>query len=181
MLFFGRIEVYKGVFLILDVAEQLEQEMPGQFAWKICGTGSALENLRKQVEERKLGHLVDVTGRLVAKQDVLDAFSWAHAMIVPTTSGFNEALAMTAAESILTGRPVVLSTVVPAWELLGDAAIKAEAENVDSFVEAVRTLATSPELYERSRKATATVQGQFYDTSLELGTVLGRAITDLTS
>ena len=60
----------------------------------------------------------------------METLSWAHAMIVPTTSEFKEGFAMVAAESVLAGRPVVLSDVVPAWESLDCAAIKCDTNSV---------------------------------------------------
>jgi glycosyltransferase involved in cell wall biosynthesis len=144
VLFLGRIEEVKGVFLILSIAERLERELPGQFAWKIVGSGPASEALERQVEERKLARLVEVPGRLANEQEALETFGWAHCHVVPTTGGFSEGLAMTAAEAVLAGRPVVMSKVVPAWEVLGEAAIRAETNNVDSFVDAFRKLALEP-------------------------------------
>jgi hypothetical protein len=86
---------------------------------------------------------------------------------------------MTAAEGVLAGRPVVLSTVVPAWEVLGGAAIVAQAEDVDSFVSAFRRLLLEPDYYEQCKHATADAQAQFYYEPAGLGAVLGRAISAL--
>lgn len=176
VLFVGRIERIKGVFLILSMAERLEQQMPGQFRWKIIGVGSASAELENEVSSRNLSNIVEVTGRLPRKS-VVEAYGWAHANVVPTTAEYIEGLAMTAAEAVLAGRPVVLSTVVPAWEVLGDAAIRVDAGNVDSFVDAFRKLALDADYYERCRRATIDAQAQFCNASEGLGTVLGRAIS----
>ena len=47
---------------------------------------------------------------------------------------------MTAAEAVLAGRPVVLNTVVPALEVLGDAAIPVPPDQVGGFADALRRL-----------------------------------------
>jgi glycosyltransferase involved in cell wall biosynthesis len=177
VVFVGRVEESKGVFMIPSIAEQLEKEFPGQFAWKIVGGGGALEPLRKQIADRKLSH-VETTGR-ISNAQLIEALGWAHAMVAPTTSGFCEGLAMTAAEGVLAGRPVVLSSVVPAWEVLGDAAIVAQAENIDSFVDAFRRLLLEPDYYEHCRRATVEARQQFYHEPAGLGAVLGRAISAL--
>jgi glycosyltransferase involved in cell wall biosynthesis len=178
VLFVGRVEEFKGVFLIVSMAERLEMEMPGQFCWKIIGKGAASDALTREVAERGMSGVIDVPGRL-PREEVLEAFSWAHATVVPTTGEYTEGLAMTAAESILAGRPVVLSDVVPAWEVLGDAAIRVETGKVDGFVGAFRKLALDPAYYRHCQQATRSVQEQFYQTSQGLGAVVGGAITTL--
>jgi len=177
VLFMGRIEQSKGVFLILEIAERLEREMPGRFQWRIVGSGSAFEALQREAGERGLSRTVSIETSLRNQEKALETLGWAHAMVVPTTSQFSEGLAMTAAEAVLAGRPVVVSSVVPAWQVLGGAAIKAEADNVESFVEAFRKLALDPDWYEACRAAGAAVRAQFYDRSQGLGNALGRAVT----
>jgi len=86
---------------------------------------------------------------------------------------------MTACECVLAGRPIVLSDVVPAWEVLGDADIKCKTDSVDSFVEELKRLATDYAYYERHRRATADVQEQFYDRQQGIGNVLMRAVAGL--
>jgi len=86
---------------------------------------------------------------------------------------------MTAVEGILTGRPVVLSSVVPAAEVLGNATIVADTEDVESFARAFRGLLLNPGEYQAHQQATRAVQAQFYDQSVGLGNILGRAIEEL--
>lgn len=178
VLYVGRIEESKGVFFILSIARKLEQEMPGQLTWKIVGHGGASAELARQIETRNLGRVIEFAGKL-SSDKVLEAYGWAHATIVPTTSRYREGMAMTAIEAILAGRPVVISDVVPAGEVLGDAAIKAATDDVDSFVAVFRKLATDPSYYDAHCAAPARVRDQFYDTSQGLGDVLGRAISSL--
>ena len=178
ILYVGRIEESKGVFLILSMAEKLEREMPGQVIWRIFGYGSASEELARQVKQRKLGHLIEIAGKL-SPAKVQEAYGWAHATVVPTTSQYREGLAMTAVEATLAGRPVVISEVVPAGEVLGEAAISVTTDDVDSFVAAFRKLVTDRSYYEAHCCAPAAVQEQFYDVSQGLGFVLGRAISTL--
>lgn len=177
VLFMGRVEESKGVFMILSMAERLEQEFPGQFVWKIVGSGTALESLRKEVNVRKLSQ-VTITGSLSSKQ-LVEALGWSHAVVAPTTSRFNEGFALTAAEAVLAGRPVVLSSVVPAREVLGGAAIVAQADDVESFVSAFRRLLLDASYFDKCQEATVTARAQFHDKSMGLGVVLGHAISDL--
>lgn len=179
VLFLGRLEEDKGVFLILSIAERLQQEMRDHFRWRIIGSGSAFEYLKREVEERNLNSIVDILDKLPNDEKALEVLGWCHAMVVPTTSRFCEGLAMTAAESVLAGRPVVVSATVPAWEILGDAAVKAETDNIESFVQAFKKLALNPSFYQSSQGATRAAQAQFYDRSQGLGAVCGRALAGL--
>lgn len=179
VLFLGRVEEFKGVFLILSMAERLETEMPGSFKWRIFGAGAASDRLQTQIRERNLAEFVHAGRMLPNEQSAMETLGWAHAMIVPTTSQFKEGLAMTAAECVLAGRPVVLSDVVPAWEILGEAGIKCRTDSVDSFVDSLKKLALDPAYYEKHRRATKNVQAQFYDRQQGVGNVILRAVAAL--
>jgi glycosyltransferase involved in cell wall biosynthesis len=176
VLFLGRFENIKGVWLIADIARRLEAECPGAFRWRMVGSGSEFEELKASIVSAGLEQVVRVEGSLPSEEAALETMGWADAMIVPTMPDFCEGLAMTAAECVLAGRPVVVSSVVPAWEVLGGAALKAEAGNVASFAEAFKRLAFEPGCYEDCQRATTGVQGQFYDRGQGLGNVLGRAV-----
>ena len=179
VLFLGRFQNIKGIYLIVLLAKQLEAEYPGAFRWRMVGSGSEVEALKQSIVNAGVGHVVTVEGSLPSEEVALETMGWAHAMIVPTMNDFCEGLAMTAAECVLAGRPVVVSDVVPAWEVLGGAALKAEAGNVAAFADVLKRLAFEPGCYEACRQATAAVQGQFYDRGQGLGSVLGGAVLAL--
>jgi glycosyltransferase involved in cell wall biosynthesis len=179
ILFLGRLETIKGVWLMLDLARQLEAEHPGAFRWRMVGYGSEFDPLKQSIVAAGLDQAVRVESSLPDEEAALNTMGWAHAMIVPTMPDFCEGLAMTAAECVLAGRPVVVSSVVPAWEVLGGAALKAEAGSVASFAAVLKRLAFEPGCYDACQRATAQVQGQFYDRSQGLGNVLGRAVLAL--
>jgi glycosyltransferase involved in cell wall biosynthesis len=176
VLFLGRFENIKGIYLIVLLAQQLEAEHPGAFRWKMVGSGVEFEQLKQSIVNVGVEHVMQVEGSLPSEAAAVETMGWAHAMIVPTMNDFCEGLAMTAAECVLAGRPVVVSEVVPAWEVLGGAALKAEAGSVSSFADALKRLAFEPGCYEACQRATLAVRGQFYDRSRGLGNVLGRAV-----
>ena len=179
VLFLGRLETIKGVWLMLDLVRELEAENPGAFRWRMVGYGSQSEPLKQSIVTAGLEQVVQVGSSLPSEEAALKTMGWAHAMIVPTMPDFCEGLAMTAAECVLAGRPVVVSSGVPAWEVLGGAALKAEAGNVASFAAALKRLAFEPACYEACQRATSAVQGQFCDRSQGLGNVLGRAVFEV--
>ena len=146
IMYVGRIERYKGVFDILEMAQKIEALAPGRVRWEVCGSGPDLEELRRQQLAMGLESIVLIRG-WVSLQDMRDVFGRSHMSIVPTRSGFSEGLAMTAAEAILAGRPVITNPIVPALEVLRPACIEARSEDVDSYVEGILKLIDDPDQY----------------------------------
>ena len=176
IMFMGRIEKYKGVFDIVEMAEKLEQKYPNKFRWRVYGTGSDLDALKALVIEKKLSDVFNVAGWINLEQ-VIQAYSECHLSIVPTTSGFNEGLAMTVVESILAGRPVITSQVVPAMNEVKSACYEAVTNDVNSYVLAVERIASDQSLYESMVLACKSEGMPFLDRSNGLSSVLKQAIT----
>ncbi len=162
MMFIGRVDRIKGVFDILEIARRIEDSHPGLIRWEICGRGRDFDELSKRHVELRLSDVVNLRG-WTSLEDLVDVYSRTHASIVPTRSTFTEGLAMTAAEAVLAGRPVVTNPVVPALEVLRLACVEARTDDVDSHLQAVLQIATDSELYDRACKACQGYQAQFYD------------------
>ena len=63
-----------------------------------------------------------------------------HAVIVPTTSRFEEGFNMVCAEAILAGRPVITSQVCPALEYVRAAAVEVPPDNIEEYCQAILKL-----------------------------------------
>jgi glycogen synthase len=162
ILFLGRIDSAKGAFDILEMAQKVESHAPGRVHWDICGDGPRYEELRLRHRNMDLDSVVSLHGWVRPEmQQNLRALS--HAVIVPTRSNFAEGFAMTAAEAILSGRPVITNRVVPALEVLGPACVEARPDDVDSYVEQILKLVNNPEWYRTLCEACPALQRQFYD------------------
>jgi glycogen(starch) synthase len=178
ILFVGRVEANKGVFDLVAMAERLDFLLPGQFEWHVCGDGSASTELARQVRARGLDDVVFLLGKL--DQGALrNQYGWAHLLVVPTRSEIGEGLSMAAAEAVLAGRPVVSSSVTPAIDVLGDAFVAAQPDDVESYVAAIRRLAEDGTEYARRAAACTVVQQQFLDPENGLRAALARAIASL--
>lgn len=175
VVFIGRIEDNKGVFLILDAAAALERWRPARFARRIFGAGTAADELTRQIHDRHLDGIVNFEGYL-RREDAAAVYAWAHAAVAPTTSGFSEGFCMSVAEAALMGRPLIISSVVPAGELLGDAAISIPADDSGGLERRGQPARRRLGFYAARQAATAAAGVEFYDTSRGLGAVLGRAI-----
>ena len=83
-MFAERIEKNKGVFDILDMAEALDDD---NVTFHICGDGSALKALIKEIQQRALENRVFIHGKL-KRPDLLPIYAQAHVVIIPTRSDF---------------------------------------------------------------------------------------------
>jgi glycosyltransferase involved in cell wall biosynthesis len=176
VMFIGRVVEAKGVLDIPRMARFVEDREPGAVHWTICGRGDALEDVRALVSELNVGSVVDVPG-WISLETLQDLYAKSHCWIIPTRSGFAEGLAMTAAESIMAGRPIVSNPIVPALEILAPAAVAARSNDWESHAEAVLALAQDRQLYCRLQAACAPLGKQFFDRERGLTAVLVRLLS----
>ncbi len=175
IMYIGRIIRNKGVFDILEMAKKIEGKAPGRVRWEICGSGPDLQEIKRLWDEMDLKNIVTVHG-WTSSQDLQDVYARSHVSIVPTRSDYREGLAMTAAEAILAGRPIITSPVVPALEVLRPACVKAQTDDVDSYVAAILKLIDDPSQYHDLCKACTDLQRQFYDREQGLRAVLKKLL-----
>lgn len=143
IIYVGRIEVDKGVFDLLKIAEKVEQARPGQCLWHMCGNGSQEDQLKQEIEARKLKN-VHYLGRQ-PRDPLLLQFNWAQLVIVPTPSSFGEGLSLAAVEAFLTYRPTLTNPVVPAIEVLDGAMLEAKTDDIESYVAAILKILDNPQ------------------------------------
>ena len=175
IMYIGRIIRIKGVFDILEIARKIESQAPGRVRWEICGSGPDLDELRRQQVQMSLAEVVTIRG-WTPLSDLQGVYARTHISIVPTRSNYSEGLAMTAAEAILAGRPVVTNPVVPAFEVLRPACIEAQTNDVDSYVAAILKLTDNPSQYKALCDACPALRDQFYDRQQGLTAVLKKTI-----
>jgi glycosyltransferase involved in cell wall biosynthesis len=174
VMFIGRVERMKGVFDILEMARWVNERAPGRVQWRICGRGPDLDELTRQREAMGLQDCVELLG-WVGLDELQAVYERSHACIVPTRSIFTEALAMTAVEAVLAGRPLVSNPVVPATELLAPACLLGRTDDAASHAAAVLELATNEATYERLRAACKGLASEFIDPARSLE----RAVHDI--
>jgi glycogen synthase len=175
IVFAGRVERNKGVFDILEMAQRLDQMLPGQLRWDICGSGSDLDELRQQHEAMQLQAIVSVHG-WTSPADLRAIQGRSHLSIVPTRSDFAEGIAKTAIEAVLAGRPVLTSSVTPALDVLRSAAIEARTDDVESYVDAIQLLIGDEDRYRKLIEACRKLQDPFYDGEKGFKNVLKQSI-----
>jgi glycosyltransferase involved in cell wall biosynthesis len=103
-LFFGRIEAYKGLGLLLQAAELLASKGL-TFRLVIAGKGSALDQYRPQIQDKLWVELID---RHIHADEIPQIFARASAVVLPYTDATQSGVA---AMAFGFGRPVVATNV----------------------------------------------------------------------
>lgn len=177
LLYSGRVEADKGVFLLVDAVEQLVREKHLQIHLDICGDGNALPALHDEIHRRNLSSRIALHGHCQSRE-LHDFLARSHVLVVPTTSHFVEGFNKVVAEGILAGRPVIATRVCPATDLLGDALLTVEPDCSDALLQPICRLADDPALFERLRQATLTHRDRFFDPRNSWKETLNRTLAD---
>ena len=150
IVFVGRVEAAKGVYILLEVAKQLRAKGYEDFVFHICGTGSHLDSLSGAVEQLGLARNFVCHG--YCNQETLkQIYAQSHVVIVPTTTEFVEGFNKVVLEGVLCGRPVVTSSACPSLSVVKEAAVEATPDSAEDYYRAVVQLMTDKELYEAKR------------------------------
>ncbi len=176
VLFLGRVEVNKGVMLLLEAFRTLASAHP-DLQMRIVGDGGAVPDLQRAVAElpTSLRHRVRIAGPANGS-DVFSELARADLLVCPTTSEFAEGLAKTPIEAMLAGVPAVLSANVPAAALLGNAARIVASDSSEALIEGIDALIRKPELLSEMSRAAERQRISFFDRSLSFGTQVLEAI-----
>ena len=175
ILFAGRIEENKGVFLLLEIAKRFKKSGINVH-FDICGDGSALKALREAANDNKLNDTFICHGycnRQVMQRMFLDA----DLVVVPTMTDFNEGFNKVIVEAVLADRPVVTSKVCPAQEYVQDALVLAVPNNVDSYEQALLEVLFNEEMTQRMSKAAHRYKTLFTDLNNSWGNGVSLIIT----
>jgi glycosyltransferase involved in cell wall biosynthesis len=175
-MFVGRIEADKGVFNLLEIAGRLRDKGRNDIAFELCGSGTALEELRARTAERKLETTFVING-WCDHQQLRDVYQRSYAVVVPTTVNFVEGFNQVVVEALLAGRPVITSNVCPAVEYVAPAVLQVPPDDLAAYEQAILRLADEPATYERLRAACAPICRQFLDPETSFRRALVHALS----
>lgn len=159
MLYTGRISADKGVFDVIETARRVDANQPGGAFWEIYGDGQDLAELRERAKDLPY---VSIKGH-AGGDEIRKALARSHAVIVPTSGRFCEGLAKSAVESILAGRPAIVSSTVPAKEVLEGSCVVVDPGDVEGFTKAVLSLASDAAHYEKLQSDCSRHRDAFFD------------------
>lgn len=170
LLYLGRIERAKGVFLLLDAFRTLTATYP-DLTLTFAGGGRAEEALRARLDAGQDPN-VEFVG-LLDSEGVHRQLGNSDLLICPTMTGFNEGLGLVGFEAAAHGVPSVLSSIVPALDLLGDGCAVFEADNGAALAETLEGLVGNDAAYRDLCAGIMHAREKIYDRSLSWGTQLG--------
>lgn len=171
VLFAGRIERFKGVFDLLDIARTLRADGHTDVEIDVCGAGSSLDELKAQVEAAGLTGTFRCHGHCT-RSVMRQMLRGCHVVIVPTTTDFAEGFNQVVVESVLAGRPVITSSVCPALEYVQGAVVEVPPNNVAAYRGAILRLRDDLGLYQSLLRGCEPLRAQFYDLSKGWGAAL---------
>lgn len=176
LLYLGRIERFKGVFMLLDVFTALKPQFP-DLDLTFAGSGNCDDELRAAVKASGLADL-----RFLGKLDsagVHREIAGTDLIICPTMSAFNEGLALVGLEGAAHGIPTLLSSIVPAVDVLGPACRSFRVDDAADLKRALTELITDKEAYATLLKNLEQVRPRLYDPALSWGSQLARVLLEL--
>ena len=168
LLFLGRIETEKGIYDLLAAFETLSQEYPDA-TLEFAGDGSQAQELADAV--KRSAAPVRYLGRLSA-DEVHAKLAQIDLLICPTRSQFNEGLAFVVIEAAVHGVPSLVSSNVPAKDLLAGSVLEYPVDDVSAMQARLRALLADPEIATQLRKGLAPAREAFFDRSKSWGTQL---------
>lgn len=174
LLYLGRIERNKGVLDLVAAFDRLAGAFP-EIRLEIAGAGAAEGDLRAAIAAAEHGARIEYAG-LLAGEGVHAALERADLLICPTRSSFSEGLALVVVEAAVHGVPAVLSSVVPAKELVVGGCVEFEADNTEAFYNALNELLAEPAAYQQLCRGLGDCRDQFFDRSRSWGVQLYRAL-----
>ena len=178
VLFMGRIEAEKGVFDLLAIAQRFLEMGRDDICFDICGTGSALDELRRAVSQLGLEKTFICHG-YCQKPRIRELLGQSHVVIAPTKTDFVEGFCQAAAEGVLAHRPTITSSVCPALSYIRPAIVEVQPNDVQGYGDAILRLCEDEEFYEEKRQGCQAVQEQFYDPSRSWQAALQSILAEL--
>lgn len=174
LIFLGRIEANKGVFFLVDVVERLMQRFP-DLTLELAGSGSAEDDLKTRIGVSPVASRLRFLGHL-SSESVHAKLASSDLLVCPTMSSCSEGLAVVGLEAAAHGIPSILSSVVPASDLLGGSCSVFKADDASSLENVLVRFLIDDHAYRVCCDQTGEVREQLYDPALSWGSGLFRAL-----
>jgi len=152
----GRLSVTKRVEILIDVVEMLHRDGL-KVHLTIVGGGQLEEKLRQLVRQKRLGDIIEITGRIDSEK--MPAIYRQNDILISAT--MQEGMSNAMLEAMATGLPIVTTACEGAEELITDNGIVVENAQPGQIAKAVKKLADDYELRRQMSAAAIKRSQQF--------------------
>jgi glycogen(starch) synthase len=174
LLYLGRMEANKGIFDLLDAFRGLASVHPG-LRLDFAGAGSADAALVEAVAASGFADRIRIHGLLpaTAVHRLLDE---TDLLICPTRSSFAEGLALVVVEAAVHGVPSLLSSIVPAKDLLPGGCRVFPVDDSRALAVELRRIVEEPDLFAELKAKVSDQRKKFTNRPESWGSQLYRSI-----
>ncbi|MHC4396444.1 MAG: glycosyltransferase family 4 protein [Planctomycetota bacterium] len=139
----GRLSVTKRVEMLIDAAEILHRR-DCRLHLTIAGGGGLENKLKKIVLEKKLGNLIEITGR-IESEEMPQLYRQNHIFI---SASMLEGMSNAMLEAMASGLPIITTRCEGVGELIADNGIVLEQSNAEDIAAAIMQLTRDWQAYE---------------------------------
>ena len=161
ILYVGRLEVVKGVDVLIRALAELRHDLPG-VKLKIVGDGSQRQSLKTLAQRLDLSKAIEFTG-WVKSDSIIKQYATAQMLVIPSV--WPENLPTVAIEALAIGRPIVGSNTGGIAELIDDGknGFVVEAGDEKALAQAIYGILSDPDLLQSMAKASLAKSRSFDD------------------
>lgn len=143
LLFFGRIEAYKGLSVLLDALDRLDSQAWGAVSLLIAGRGSDLNAQKERIAKKP--H-IEVDERFIPVEKIPAVFSQCATTVLPYLDATQSGVA---AMAFAFGRPVIASATGALSEVVqeGKTGLLVPPADANALAQAIRRLTTDRALW----------------------------------
>lgn len=144
VLFLGRFSYYKGIFILLEAVENMENDIP----FVIVGDGELKDEIRSRIE--KISKNIILIDRYVSDQEKKFLLQNSKLMVFPSIYP-SEAFGIIQLESMVYGKPVIntkLPTGVPWVSIDQESGLSVSVNNAKELANAIEKLYFNKKLYD---------------------------------
>ncbi len=171
ILYIGRLEVVKGIFVLFDAWKQIAAEFP-EYQLLFIGEGGESDNLAKAIKENELGRQTKLLP--FKPQAVIKEYLYSSALIV-VPSAYREMFGLIGLEAFACGIPVIASDVagIPEWCIHEKTGLLTKMEDVEELAAAMKRLLNNPQLADELKKNAHVFLHQEHDKAKALDILAG--------
>lgn len=162
VLFLGRLSYYKGINVLLETIEMMQDDIP----FVIAGDGELRENIEEKIRRNK--KRVYFISRQVSEDEKLYLIKNSKFLVFPSVLP-SEAFGIVQLEAMIYGKPVIntnLPTGVPWVSLNNVSGLTVEPSNPEQLAEAIKKLYFDEELYKRLSQGALERFNKYFDSDV---------------